>query len=192
MEHGRITIGGIDIKNLKPEHLLSYISFVFQDVILFDDTVYNNIRVGKADASEDEVKAAAAAACCQEFIERLPQGYDTILGENGAMLSGGERQRISIARALLKNAPIVILDEATSSLDAENSGQIQSAVSRLINNKTVLVIAHCLNTIMNADHIIVLEDGKIAEEGNHSRLMENKGLYRKLFDIEKKSMEWSI
>lgn len=192
LEHGRITIGGIDIKNLKPEHLLSYISFVFQDVILFDDTVYNNIRIGKADASEDEVKAAAAAACCQEFIERLPQGYDTILGENGAMLSGGERQRISIARALLKNAPIVILDEATSSLDAENSGQIQSAVSRLINNKTVLVIAHCLNTIMNADHIIVLEDGKIAEEGNHSRLMENKGLYRKLFDIEKKSMEWSI
>ena len=130
--------------------------------------------------------------CCQEFIERLPQGYDTVLGENGAMLSGGERQRISIARALLKAAPIVILDEATSALDAESSGQIQSAVSRLINNKTVLVIAHRLNTVMNADHIIVLDDGKIVEEGNHNQLMEKEGLYKKLFSIEKKSLEWSL
>lgn len=189
---GRITIGGINIKHLNPEYLLSHISFVFQEVILFDDTVYNNIRIGKAEASEEEVKAAATAACCQEFIERLPQGYDTVLGENGAMLSGGERQRISIARALLKAAPIVILDEATSALDAESSGQIQSAVSRLINNKTVLVIAHRLNTVMNADHIIVLDDGKIVEEGNHNQLMEKEGLYKKLFSIEKKSLEWSL
>lgn len=192
IDHGKITIGGIDIKSMNPEYLLSCISFVFQDVVLFDDTVYNNIRIGKKEATDEEVKAAAQAAYCQDFIEKLPQGYDTVLGENGAMLSGGERQRISIARALLKNAPIVILDEATSSLDAESSGQIQNAISELIINKTVIIIAHRLNTIMNVDHIIVLDDGNITEEGTHSQLMVKGGLYRKLFDLEQKSMEWNL
>lgn len=192
LESGKITVGGIDIREWHPEYLLSQLSFVFQDVLLFNDTVYSNIRIGKADATEEEVKAAAVAACCHEFIEELPQGYDTVLGENGAMLSGGERQRLSIARALLKNAPIVILDEATSSLDAENGSRIQRALSELIRNKTVLVIAHRLNTVMNADHIIVLENGEIEEEGTHQKLMAKRGLYYKLFDLEQKSMTWHI
>ncbi|MDF3002974.1 MAG: transporter ATP-binding protein [Bacillota bacterium] len=189
---GRVKVGGVDVKDLDPEHLMSYMSFVFQDVVLFNDTVYNNIKIGNMNASEEEVIAAAKAACCDDFIKELPNGYQTMLGENGSTLSGGERQRISIARALLKNAPIVLLDEATASLDPENEALIQQAISRLIEGKTVIVIAHRLRTIAGADKIVVLEDGKLAEEGTHDTLMEKKGLYERLYTIQQESLGWSV
>ncbi|SNS95541.1 ATP-binding cassette, subfamily B [Anaerovirgula multivorans] len=189
---GAVKIGGIDIKTLDPEHLMGYISFVFQDVILFNDTIYNNIRIGNMDATEEEVMAAAKAACCDEFVGNLPEGYQTILGENGGTLSGGERQRISIARALLKNAPIVLLDEATASLDPENEVFIQQAISRLIEGKTVIVIAHRLRTVVSADKIIILDKGRVVEEGTHDELIEKKGLYERLYTIQNESLGWSV
>ena len=189
---GTITIGGVDIKKLDPEHLMSYMSFVFQDVVLFNDTVYNNIRIGNMDASHEEILAAAKAACCDEFALKLPQGYDTMLGENGSTLSGGERQRLSIARALLKNAPIVLLDEATASLDPENESLIQQAISRLISGKTVVVIAHRLRTIVDADQIIVLNEGRLEEQGTHRELFDKNGLYHKLYSIQQESLGWSV
>lgn len=192
VKKGRITIGGVDIKTLDPEYLMNYISFVFQDVVLFNDTVYNNIRIGNIEATRDEIVAAAKAACCDEFVGKLPDGYNTLLGENGATLSGGERQRISIARALLKNAPIVLLDEATASLDPENEAFIQKAISTLVSGKTVIVIAHRFRTIRNADKIIVLNDGKIMEEGTHDELSNSGGLYAKLFTIQRQSLGWSV
>lgn len=191
-EQGSITIGGVNIKTLDPEHLMSYMSFVFQDVILFHDTIYNNIRIGNMDATREQVIAAAKAACCDEFVHKLPQGYDTLLGENGSTLSGGERQRLSIARALLKNAPIVLLDEATASLDPESEAFIQQAISALIENKTVIVIAHRLRTIVDADKIIVMNEGSVAEEGTHEELLDQKGLYHKLYRIQQESLGWSI
>lgn len=189
---GMIKIGGIDIKTLEPEHLMSYMSFVFQDVVLFNDTIYNNIRIGNRNATREQVMEAAKAACCDEFINNLEEGYDTILGENGGTLSGGERQRISIARALLKNAPIVLLDEVTASLDPENEVLIQQAISRLITGKTVLVIAHRLRTIAGADKIIVLDNGELVEEGTHESLLDRKGLYEKLYRIQQESLGWSV
>jgi ATP-binding cassette subfamily B protein IrtB len=189
---GTITIGGVDIKKLDPEHLMSYMSFVFQDVVLFNDTVYNNIRIGNMDASHEEIMAAAKTACCDEFALKLPQGYDTMLGENGSTLSGGERQRLSIARALLKNAPIVLLDEATASLDPENESLIQQAISRLISGKTVVVIAHRLRTIVDADQIIVLNEGRLEEQGTHRELFDKNGLYHKLYSIQQESLGWSV
>ena len=184
VDSGAITIGGVDIKAFDPEHLMSYMSFVFQDVVLFNDTVYNNIRIGNMDASHTEIMAAAKAACCDEFALKLPQGFDTVLGENGSTLSGGERQRLSIARALLKNAPIVLLDEATASLDPENESYIQQAISRLISGKTVVVIAHRLRTIVDADQIIVLNEGRLEEQGTHRELFDKNGLYHKLYSIQ--------
>lgn len=189
---GAIKIGGVDVKTLDPEHLMSYMSFVFQDVVLFNDSIYNNIKIGNMDATREEIMEAAKAACCDEFVANLPNGYDTLLGENGSTLSGGERQRISIARALLKNAPIVLLDEATASLDPENEVLIQQAISRLIKGKTVIVIAHRLRTVVGADKIIVLDNGRVVEEGNHTTLMKNKGLYEKLYNIQKESLGWSV
>ena len=177
---GTIRVGGVDISTVDPEALLTDYSMVFQDVVLFDDTVMENIRLGKRGATDQEVRAAAEAANCGEFIRRLPQGYDTPIGENGAKLSGGERQRISIARALLKNAPIVLLDEATASLDVENETKVQGALSRLLAGKTVLVIAHRMRTVAGADHIVVLENGRVAEQGTPAELMEKVGLYRPL------------
>ncbi len=171
---GTIRVGGVDISTVDPEALLTDYSMVFQDVVLFDDTVMENIRLGKRGATDEEVRAAAEAANCGEFIRRLPQGYDTPIGENGAKLSGGERQRISIARALLKNAPIVLLDEATASLDVENETKVQGALSRLLAGKTVLVIAHRMRTVAGADHIVVLENGHVAEQGTPAELMELK------------------
>lgn len=189
---GKITIGGVDISTLDPEYLMGHMSYVFQDVVLFNDTVYNNIKIGNMDASDEEVMAAAKAACCDEFVEKMPQGYNTMLGENGSTISGGERQRISIARALLKNAPVILLDEATASLDPENEVLIQQAISRLIADKTVLVIAHRLRTVAGADKIIVLDEGTVAEEGKHEELINQKGLYEKLYSLQQASMEWSV
>ncbi|MDR0357291.1 MAG: ABC transporter ATP-binding protein/permease [Clostridiales Family XIII bacterium] len=191
-DRGRITIGGTDVKTLDPEYLMSYMSFVFQDVVLFNDTILGNIRIGNMNATDEQIRAAATAACCDEFADRLPEGYDTMLGENGATLSGGERQRISIARALLKDAPIVLLDEATASLDPENEAAIQKAISALIADKTVLVIAHRLRTIAGADKIIVLDKGRIAEQGSHEELMAKGGLYEKLYALQTESLGWSI
>ncbi|MEA4925672.1 MAG: ABC transporter ATP-binding protein [Syntrophomonadaceae bacterium] len=192
VDEGCVKIGGVDVKTLDPEHLMSYMSFVFQDVVLFNDTVYNNIRIGNMEAAEEQVLEAARAACCDEFVSALPNGYQTLLGENGSTLSGGERQRISIARALLKNAPIVLLDEATASLDPENEVLIQQAISKLIAGKTVIVIAHRLRTVAGADKIIVLNEGRLAEEGTHEALMQNKGLYAKLYRIQQESLGWSV
>ena len=189
---GTVTIGGNDIKRVDPEYLLKYISFVFQDVILFQDTIYNNILIGNKNATEEEVMAAAKAARCDEFVSRLKDGYNTKVGENGATLSGGERQRISIARAILKNAPIILLDEATASIDPGNEAAIQEALSILMEGKTVVVIAHRLHTVIDCDKIIVLDKGLLVEEGTHSQLLENKGLYARLFEIQGEGARWTI
>lgn len=189
---GTIRVGGVDISTVDPEALLTEYSMVFQDVVLFDDTVMENIRLGKRGATDQEVRAAAEAANCGEFIRRLPQGYDTPIGENGAKLSGGERQRISIARALLKNAPIVLLDEATASLDVENETKVQGALSRLLAGKTVLVIAHRMRTVAGADHIVVLENGRVAEQGTPAELMEKVGLYRRMVELQSHSAQWQL
>ena len=189
---GTIRVGGLDISTVDPEALLTDYSMVFQDVVLFDDTVMENIRLGKRGATDQEVRAAAEAANCGEFIRRLPQGYDTPIGENGAKLSGGERQRISIARALLKNAPIVLLDEATASLDVENETKVQGALSRLLAGKTVLVIAHRMRTVAGADHIVVLENGRVAEQGTPAELMEKVGLYRRMVELQSHSAQWQL
>lgn len=189
---GSVKIGGVDVKSMDPEHLMRSMSFVFQDVVLFNDTVYNNIRIGNLEATQEQVLAAAKAACCDAFVNQMPNGYQSMLGENGYTLSGGERQRISIARALLKDAPIVLLDEATASLDPENEAQIQQAISRLIRGKTVIVIAHRLRTIADADKIIVLNEGRLVEEGTHDELLSKKGLYARLFGIQQESLGWSV
>lgn len=165
---------------------------VFQEVVLFDDTVMENIRLGKHGATEEEVLAAAKAANCDEFVRKLPKGYNTPIGENGVKLSGGERQRISIARALLKDAPIVLLDEATASLDVENETKVQGALSRLLTGKTVLVIAHRMRTVEAADKIVVLADGKVAEEGSPAELMAKGGIYRRMVELQQQSAQWSL
>lgn len=191
-DEGIITVGGVDVKTLDPEVLMQHFSFVFQDVLLFNDTIENNIRIGRPNADEAEIRAAARAACCEEFIEKLPEGYGTLLGENGSTLSGGERQRISIARALLKNAPIIILDEATASLDPENEVFVQQAIQRLVAGKTVLVIAHRLRTVLHADHIVVLDGGTVVEQGNGKDLIASKGLFSKLYRMQQKTADWDI
>lgn len=189
---GVIRVGGVDISTIDPEVLLRDYSMVFQDVVLFDDTVMENIRLGKRGATDEEVRAAAKAANCDEFVHRLPQGYNTPIGENGAKLSGGERQRISIARALLKDAPIVLLDEATASLDVKNETRVQGALSRLLVGKTVLVIAHRMRTVEAADKIIVLADGRVAEEGTPAELMNKNGLYHRMVDLQRQSAGWRL
>ena len=189
---GVIRVGGVDISTVDPEVLLRDYSMVFQDVVLFDDTVMENIRLGKRGATDEEVRAAAKAANCDEFVHRLPQGYNTPIGENGAKLSGGERQRISIARALLKDAPIVLLDEATASLDVENETKVQGALSRLLVGKTVLVITHRMRTVEAADKIIVLADGRVAEEGTPAELMNKNGLYHRMVDLQRQSAGWRL
>ena len=188
-----IRVGGVDISTVDPEVLLTDYSMVFQDVVLFDDTVMENIRLGKHSATDEEVLAAAKAANCDEFVMKMPEGYKTPIGENGAKLSGGERQRISIARALLKDAPIVLLDEATASLDVENETKVQGALSRLLAGKTVLVIAHRMRTVEAADKIVVLKDGKVAEEGSPKELyaIEN-GIFRRMADLQAESASWSV
>ena len=190
---GTIRVGGVDIGTVDPEALLGDYSMVFQDVVLFDDTVMENIRLGRHGATDAEVLAAASAANCDEFVEKLPQGYATPIGENGAKLSGGERQRISIARALLKNAPIVLLDEATASLDVENETKVQGALSRLLAGKTVLVIAHRMRTVEAADKIVVLAEGRVVEEGSPDELLAKEdGVFRRMTRLQSASAGWSI
>ncbi len=175
VDSGTITLGGEDIAGIDPETLLEYYAIVFQDVTLFNFTVMENIRIGQKDATDEEVLAAARLAQCDDFVQNLPQGYETLIGENGERLSGGERQRISIARAILKNAPIILLDEATASLDAENETKIQKALSALVRDKTVLIIAHRMRTVRNVDKIVVLENGKIVESGSPETLLAAAG-----------------
>lgn len=189
---GKITLGGTDIQTIDPEKLLSAYSIVFQDVTLFNNTVLENIRIGRQGASDEEVLAAAREAQCDEFVQKLPEGYNTVIGENGSVLSGGERQRISIARALLKNAPVILLDEATASLDAENETLIQRAISRLVRGKTVLIIAHRMRTVEGADKLVLLKDGKVAEQGTPAELSAKGGLYAQMCKLQKQSGEWRI
>ena len=189
---GAIKVGGVDIATVDPEVLLTDYSMVFQDVVLFDDTVMENIRLGRRGASDAEVMAAAKAANCEEFVSKLPQSYQTPIGENGAKLSGGERQRISIARALLKDAPIVLLDEATASLDVENETKVQGALSKLLTGKTVLVIAHRMRTVAGADHIVVLKDGCVDQQGTPQELMAEGGLFRHMVELQNESALWQL
>lgn len=190
---GSVSVGGINVSSVDPETLLQAFSEVFQDVVLFDNTVLENIRLGKKDATDSEVFEAAKAANCDEFVKRLPEGYNTLIGENGSRLSGGERQRISIARALLKNAPIVLLDEATASLDVENETQVQGALSVLLKDKTVLVIAHRLRTVDNADKIVVLDKGRVVEVGSPAELREKpNGKYRHMLELQGACVNWNL
>lgn len=189
---GQITVGGMDISRVDPETLLSLYAIVFQDVTLFNNTILENIRIGRKDATDEEVIAAARLANCQEFAEKLPDGWHTVIGENGCALSGGERQRISIARAFLKDAPIVLLDEATASLDVENETLIQTALSRLIRNKTVLVIAHRMRTVAGADKIVVLADGTAAEQGTPEDLLNRGGIYSRMVQLQTQSQNWTL
>ncbi len=192
VNQGKITVGGMDISQIDPEALLSLYSIVFQDVTLFDNTILENIRIGKKDATDEEVLAAAKLANCDEFAEKLPDGFYSRIGENGCELSGGERQRISIARAFLKDAPIILLDEATASLDVENETLIQSALSRLIRQKTVLVIAHRMRTVAGADQIVVLSEGRVAEQGTPQQLMAENGIYARMVKLQTESQAWTI
>nr|MCR4731194.1 ATP-binding cassette domain-containing protein [Saccharofermentans sp.] len=192
VSEGKITLGGEDISKIDPETLLSDYSIVFQDVILFNNSIKENIRIGREGASDEEIMRAAKLANCEEFINKLPNGYDTFIGENGSELSGGERQRISIARAFLKDAPIILLDEATASLDAENETVIQEALSRLIKDKTVLIIAHRMRTIANADHIVVLKDGVVAEQGSPEELSAYDSIYSKMTSQQRMSQSWTM
>ncbi|MFT3739348.1 MAG: ABC transporter ATP-binding protein [Breznakibacter sp.] len=192
VDGGEILIGGKPIKQYHTDHLLANISIVFQDVYLFNDTIYNNIRIGKEDATNEEIVAAAKTARCHQFIDALPDKYHTMVGEGGNTLSGGEKQRISIARAILKDAPIVLLDEATASLDPENELHIQEAIDDLVKNKTVVVIAHRLNTIRQADKIVVIEKGRVAQEGTHNGLLATNGLYKTLWDEQQRTKGWKF
>ncbi len=192
VERGRITVGGVDVSTVDPEKLLTAYSIVFQDVTLFNNTVMENIRIGRKDATDAQVMEAANAAMCEAFIRKLPQGYQTMIGENGSTLSGGERQRISIARALLKDAPIILLDEATASLDAENETEIQQAISRLVEHKTVLIIAHRMRTVENADKIVVLSDGTVAEMGTPAELAKKNGIFARMVKLQTESQYWAL
>ncbi|HHV09899.1 MAG TPA: ABC transporter ATP-binding protein [Clostridiales bacterium] len=192
VKRGSVSIGGININGIAPEALLKNFSIVFQEVVLFNDTVYNNIKIGKEDATREEILAAAKLARCDEFIDRLPEGYETVIGENGKTLSGGERQRLSIARAFLKDAPIILLDESTASIDPENETKIQEAIGKLIENKTVLIIAHKLRSIVDCDRIVVLREGHLLESGTHKELMEQKSLYHRLYSLQNESMAWTV
>jgi ATP-binding cassette subfamily B protein len=189
---GLITVGGMDISKIDPETLLSMYSIVFQDVTLFNNTVLENIRIGRKEATDEEVRAAAKLAHCDEFIDKLPDGYNTLIGENGSELSGGERQRISIARAFLKDAPIILMDEATASLDVDNESLIQEAISELIKDKTVLIIAHRMRTVDGADKIVGLKNGNVAESGNPSELKVKDGIYNHMISVQMQSENWKM
>jgi len=191
-DSGEIKIGGINVKTYTLESLMEQISMVFQNVYLFQDTIENNIRIGRPGAAREEVIEAAKKACCHEFICSLPQGYDTVIGDKGFALSGGERQRISIARAILKDAPIIIFDEATANVDPENEVQLQKAFEELTKNKTIIMIAHRLKTVRNADQILVVDGGKIVQKGNHEELMKQDGIYKRFVGERKQAVSWNI
>ena len=192
VDSGKITVGGMDVSKVDPETLMSLYSIVFQDVTLFNNTIMENIRIGKKDATNEEVLAVAKLAHCDEFAEKMPDGYQTMIGENGSALSGGERQRISIARAFLKDAPIILLDEASSSLDVENESLIQASLSKLIQNKTVLIIAHRMRTVAGADRIVVLKDGYVAQNGRPAELAKEDGIYHDMTQAQLQSDQWKI
>lgn len=192
IEKGSIRVGGMDISKIDPETLMQLYSIVFQDVTLFNNTIMENIRIGRQDATDEEVIAAAKLAHCEEFVTKLPKGWDTMIGENGSELSGGERQRISIARAFLKDAPIILLDEATASLDVDNETLVQESLSKLIRNKTVLIIAHRMRTVANADKIVVLKDGVVAEEGSPKELEAKKGIYSHMAALQQQAADWAL
>ena len=187
-----ITVGGMDVSKIDPEKLMSLYSIVFQDVTLFNNSILENIRIGRKDATDEEVIAAAKLANVDSFAEKLPDGWNANIGENGCELSGGERQRISIARAFLKDAPIILLDEATASLDVENETVIQEALSRLIKDKTVLMIAHRMRTVSGADRIVVLKDGAIAEQGTPAQLLQTDGIFTHMMQLQKESQNWTL
>ena len=189
---GRITVGGVDISTVDPEVLLSDFSIVFQDVVLFNASIMENIRIGKKNATDEEVMRAAQMAFCDEFVREMPDGYQTVIGENGSRLSGGQRQRISIARAMLKDAPMILLDEASASLDVESETYVQQALSKLIEGKTVIMIAHRMRTVAKASHLIVLEDGQIAEEGTPEELLKQDGIYKRMTDLQHAAGQWKI
>ena len=192
VDAGHITVGGVDVAGVDPETLLTDYTEVFQDVVLFNGTVMENIWLGRREATDEEVLAAARAANCDEFVRKMAQGYDTPIGENGALLSGGERQRISIARAILKDAPIVLLDEATASLDVESESLVQEALSRLLVGKTVLVIAHRMRTVLGADHVVVLAEGRVAEEGTPAELLAAGGLFARMVSLQGSAADWKL
>jgi ATP-binding cassette subfamily B protein len=192
VDQGSVQVGGVDVRDMSSDELLSKISMVFQDVYLFNDTILNNIRFANPDATDEQVFASAQLAQAHNFISEMPDGYETMVGESGSTLSGGEKQRISIARAILKDAPIVLLDEATASLDPENERMIQKAINALLKEKTVIIIAHRLTTVKTADHIMVLDKGLIIEQGEHQSLMEQEGLYRHFWDERQKARSWRL
>nr|WP_315023371.1 ABC transporter ATP-binding protein [uncultured Aminipila sp.] len=192
IQEGKITLGGTDISTVEPEALLRNYSMVFQDVLLFNNTVMKNIRIGRRGANDQEVIAAAKAAQCDEFVKNMPRGYETIIGENGSILSGGERQRISIARALLKDSPVILMDEATASLDVENETLVQKALSNLVKDKTVIIIAHRMRTVANADKVVVIKDGIVAEQGKPAELLKQNGIYAQMVELQSKSGRWSL
>ena len=191
-DSGSVKIGGYDVKDYTPESLMEQISVVFQNVYLFSDTIENNIKFGKPEATHDEVVAAAKAACCDDFIGSLPDGYQTVIGEGGASLSGGEKQRISIARAMLKNAPIVILDEATANVDPENEDRLQKAIEALTRDKTIIMIAHRLKTVRHADQILVIDHGHIVQQGKHEQLIAQPGIYADFVGGKKQTVRWKL
>lgn len=192
VKDGEILLGGVNVKDYTCDSLLKNFSIVFQRVYLFEDTIENNILFGKPKATKEEMISAAKKACCHDFISALPDGYQTRIGEGGATLSGGEKQRISIARAILKDAPIVILDEATASVDPENERELQQAIAELTKNKTLLMIAHRLNTVREADQILVLENGRIVQRGKHQELIQQEGLYRRFVEIRGNAIGWKL
>ena len=189
---GKITIGGTDVRDFKLDSLMKNISMVFQSVYLFADTIENNIKFGCPDATHEQVVEAAKKACCHNFISALPDGYDTVIGEGGGTLSGGEKQRISIARAMLKDAPIIILDEATSSVDPENEDELQRAIEALTHDKTIIMIAHRLKTVRNADQILVLDNAHIVQRGTHAELIQQKGLYADFVSARQEAIDWKL
>ena len=192
VQEGTVRIGGKDVRDYTADSVLEYISMVFQNVYLFHDSVENNIRFGRPEATREQVIAAAKRACCHDFILSLPDGYDTIIGEGGSTLSGGEKQRISIARAILKDAPIIILDEATSSVDPENEQALLSAIQELTKDKTLISIAHRLSTVRNADQIIVIDQGRVVQQGKHNELLQKDGIYRKFLSLRTRATGWHL
>ena len=192
VQEGTVRIGGKDVRDYTADSVLEYISMVFQNVYLFHDSVENNIRFGRPEATHEQVVAAAKRACCHDFILSLPEGYDTIIGEGGSTLSGGEKQRISIARAILKDAPIIILDEATSSVDPENEQALLSAIQELTKDKTLISIAHRLSTVRNADQIIVIDQGRVVQQGKHNELLQKDGIYRKFLSLRTRATGWHL